>query len=128
MRGVHVTGSTQNNPVSLPADADAVRALLLKESPELDLPVDTIDRKEIRREFSRIRCPLCRWNPTADSRWTCIAFGTPEPPFDSCGTVWNTFSTRGRCPGCRHQWTWTTCLRCGMPSKHDDWYENHPDA
>jgi hypothetical protein len=74
-------------------------------------------------DFSAIRCPLCRWHPEASSRWTCSCFGTPEPYFESCGTVWNTFSTRGRCPGCGHQWQWTTCLSCQEVSLHVDWYE-----
>ena len=122
-----------DDPVSLVADPvvtdpDAVRTLLLKESPELHVPVDTIDRKSIRRDFSRIRCPHCEWKPKSDSRWSCVSFGTPEPPFESCGTVWNTFSTRGKCPGCQHQWTWTTCLKCGMAAKHDEWYEEQPET
>src|SRR5215510_4975685 len=50
--------------------------------------------------FSRIRCPVCSWQPDASSRWCCDWVGTPEPFFESCGTVWNTFETRGRCPGC----------------------------
>ena len=73
--------------------------------------------------FSRIRCPLCRWQPTASSMWGCESAATPEPFFESCGTVWNTFSTRGRCPGCGHQWRWTSCLRCAGWSLHEDWYE-----
>ena len=52
-----------------------------------------------------------------------VAEDTPEPPFDGCGTSWNTFLTRGRCPGCRHQWQWTSCLRCHGWSLHEDWYE-----
>ena len=72
---------------------------------------------------SRIRCPLCFWQPSASSRWTCYVRGTPEPPFDGCGTVWNTFDTRGKCPGCGHQWIWTTCLHCRVASRHEDWYE-----
>lgn len=77
--------------------------------------------------FEGIRCPLCDWRPSASSRWTCICEGTPEPFFEGCGTVWNTFSTRGRCPGCSHQWQWTTCLRCQQASLHVDWYDaaNH---
>jgi hypothetical protein len=74
-------------------------------------------------EFERIRCPLCAWRPTRASRWCCDTGNTPEPPFAWCGTSWNTFSTRGRCPGCQHQWRWTSCLRCGGASLHDDWYE-----
>ncbi len=59
-----------------------------------------------------IRCPRCAWRPRAGSRWQC-----------DCGQVWNTFDTRGRCPGCGHQWTITACLSCGDFSPHDDWYE-----
>ncbi|PYR66924.1 MAG: hypothetical protein DMF87_07020 [Acidobacteria bacterium] len=76
-----------------------------------------------------MRCPLCGWRPSASSRWCCDSVDGPEPPFDSCGTIWNTFSTRGRCPGCGHQWKWTSCLRCHEWSPHDDWYEKadgHP--
>ena len=72
--------------------------------------------------FSHIRCPRCAWRPSVASRWACYCLGTPEPPFDACGTVWNTFSTGGRCPGCHHQWRWTSCLRCGEWSLHVDWY------
>ena len=74
--------------------------------------------------FSGIRCPLCSWRPTASSRWYCHAAGTPEPFFEGCGAVWNTFSTGGRCPDCSHQWEWTSCLRCEGWSLHQDWYEN----
>ncbi len=73
-----------------------------------------------------IRCPLCGWRPGASNRWCCVRSGTPEPPFDACGTVWNTFDTGGKCPGCGHQWIWTTCLRCGGASLHVDWYQ--PDG
>jgi DNA-directed RNA polymerase subunit RPC12/RpoP len=73
--------------------------------------------------FERIRCPLCNWRPLVSSVWSCFAQGTPEPPFDGCGTEWNTFTTRGRCPRCRHQWRWTSCLQCHGWSLHDDWYE-----
>jgi len=67
--------------------------------------------------------------PDASSRWCCHPHETPEPFFPGCGTVWNTFSTRGRCPGCDHQWLWTSCLSCGEWSLHQDWYEyetGHP--
>lgn len=75
-------------------------------------------------DYAGIRCPLCGWTPNASSRWYCFWSGTgPEPRFDACGTCWNTFDTRGRCPGCAHQWIWTTCLRCGIESRHEDWYE-----
>jgi hypothetical protein len=71
----------------------------------------------------RIRCPRCHWRPSPSSRWSCLGSGTPEWSFEGCGTVWNTFETGGRCPGCDHQWRWTSCLRCGEWSLHDDWYE-----
>ncbi|HWK08964.1 MAG TPA: hypothetical protein VNR64_02855 [Vicinamibacterales bacterium] len=72
---------------------------------------------------SGIRCPRCRWRPSASSRWCCSAAEAPEPFFSGCGTVWNTFATKGRCPGCQHQWQWTSCLRCAEWSPHVDWYE-----
>ena len=74
-------------------------------------------------EAQGVRCPLCGWRPTAASRWCCWWSEGPEPYFTSCGAEWNTFTTRGRCPGCQHQWRWTSCLRCGEWSLHDDWYE-----
>jgi hypothetical protein len=73
--------------------------------------------------FERIRCPACEWQPAPTDRWSCMAEDTPEPPFSWCGTVWNTFSTSGRCPGCQHQWQWTSCLHCHQWSLHEDWYE-----
>jgi len=72
--------------------------------------------------FDGIRCPLCMWRPSPASRWSCHRSG-PEPFFEDCGTTWNTFSTRGRCPGCAHQWQWTMCLRCQAWSLHEEWYE-----
>jgi hypothetical protein len=81
----------------------------------------TLTRDDEGSPFERIRCPLCKWQPNASSVWAC-AEGGPEPPFGACGTLWNTFLTRGRCPGCAHQWQWTSCLRCGGWSRHEDWY------
>ncbi|MBS1796282.1 MAG: hypothetical protein JSS81_20690 [Acidobacteria bacterium] len=75
--------------------------------------------------FERIRCPLCRWQPTAESRWCCASSGEPENFDGGCYTVWNTFETRGRCPGCNHQWRWTICPRCHGWSLHNDWYEKN---
>jgi hypothetical protein len=77
-------------------------------------------------QFHRIRCPRCQWQPDASSMWVCWSGDGPEPPFEACGTAWNTFATRGRCPGCAHQWQWTSCLRCDEWSLHEDWY-NHQD-
>ena len=53
--------------------------------------------------FGRVRCQLCGWQPSATSLWQCQSFGTPEPFFGGCGAMWNTFETRGLCPGCSHQ-------------------------
>ena len=96
--------------------------LLLKDdraSHRIRVDVSERDRDEA---FSGIRCPLCNWRPLRSSLWRCLSAGTPEPFFEGCGTEWNTFSTRGRCPGCSHQWQWTSCLRCQQWSKHEDWY------
>src|SRR6266550_7864627 len=75
-------------------------------------------------DFNRIRCPLCKWQPKPSHRWFCAPCDYPEFFADGCGACWNTFTTRGRCPGCRHQWRWTACLNCGGWSLHADWYEN----
>jgi hypothetical protein len=74
-------------------------------------------------EFNRIRCPLCKWRPNRSSRWFCGDCDYPEGFFHGCGTAWNTFTTRGRCPGCGHQWRWTICLICQGWSRHEAWYE-----
>jgi len=60
----------------------------------------------------RIRCPKCQWNPQSHDRWMC-----------HCGHTWNTFDTRGKCPGCGHQWNQTMCLACFEWSEHEAWYE-----
>ncbi|HXV59552.1 MAG TPA: hypothetical protein VEK15_02575 [Vicinamibacteria bacterium] len=67
----------------------------------------------------RIRCPRCVWEPERDSLWMC-----------TCLYVWNTFDTRGKCPGCGRQWMETCCLRCHEWSPHGDWYadEDERDA
>jgi hypothetical protein len=83
----------------------------------------TTDREKT-NQFSRIRCPLCKWRPRPSSRWYCGDCDYPEYFFDACGTAWNTFTTRGRCPGCGHQWRWTICLSCQGWSRHEEWYEN----
>ena len=62
---------------------------------------------------AEIFCPKCQWRPRAEDRWSC------EP---KCGTVWNTFWTRGMCPGCAKQWAVTQCLECKKTSPHKDWY------
>jgi len=71
---------------------------------------------------TKIRCPKCQWQPEASSRWMCSGAGPPENFPAGCGTAWNSFETRGICPGCDHRWEWTACLACGAWSRHDDWY------
>jgi len=88
------------------------------------IQVDLPDRAD--DPYDPIRCPQCGWRPTAADRWSCTWTGAPEPRFDACGTTWNTFATRGRCPGCSHQWMWTSCLRCAQWSLHEDWYHREP--
>jgi hypothetical protein len=58
-----------------------------------------------------IRCPKCKWMPRTKNIWTC-----------KCGHYWNTFDTRGLCPGCAYQWELTQCLQCGATSPHPEWY------
>jgi hypothetical protein len=97
--------------------------LLKKSDPAGDLKIITTLRPDDEDAFERIRCPLCDWRPMPSSTWCCYGLNTPEPAFEGCGAVWNTFSTRGRCPACQHQWRWTSCLRCGGWSLHEDWYD-----
>jgi len=96
---------------------------LLKESRRLDEVITTRFESSEDEGLNGISCPLCSWRPSAEDTWGCQSQDTPEPPFQSCGTAWNTFSTRGKCPGCAHQWRWTSCLRCGQWSLHEEWYE-----
>ena len=74
--------------------------------------------------LERIRCPLCAWQPVPSSLWSCVSVGAPEHFDRGCGTAWNTFLTRGRCPGCAHQWRFTSCLQCHQWSPHEEWYDD----
>lgn len=85
-----------------------------------DLSLEETDDVEI----PGIRCPLCKWRPRRIDMWTCWDVDHPEYFYGGCGTSWNTFATEGICPTCLHQWMWTSCLRCFMWSRHEDWYEN----
>ena len=62
-------------------------------------------------ELPGIRCPKCRWRPRTKYRWSC-----------KCEHQWNTFDTRGLCPGCGYQWESTACPQCGEMSPHSEWY------
>jgi hypothetical protein len=85
-------------------------------------PVETPGSDVIDAPSSRIRCPLCLWQPAPSSRWYCTDCAHPEYFHGGCGMAWNTFDTRGRCPGCDHRWRWTACLSCAEWSLHEDWY------
>ena len=88
-------------------------SLRKRETPSIDSVVTvTVNEDADENVFRGIRCPLCAWQPTPSSRWCCDASDAPEPFFQGCLTYWNTFTTRGLCPGCDHQWKWTSCLRC----------------
>jgi hypothetical protein len=65
-----------------------------------------------------IYCPLCRWRPGPDSRWSCT------PAIGGCGTSWNTFETRGVCPRCSWHWEITQCFACQQFSLHAHWYHD----
>ena len=113
------------HPAFIPADPTGWS---LKRNVPVDPAVTVLTRmKDQVDPFFGIRCPLCAWQPNASSRWCCDPRNSPEPYFDGCWTDWNTFSTGGRCPGCSHQWMWTSCLTCGGWSLHQDWY-HEPDA
>jgi len=89
---------------------------------------DTIDQMDDEEpDQGRIRCPLCQWRPDSGSSWACGDCAHPEYFFGGCGAVWNTFDTRGLCPGCGHQWRWTACLSCGGWSLHEDWYAKNDE-
>jgi hypothetical protein len=95
---------------------------LLKKGTTPTFVPDAASRDGEDTRSSRIRCPLCHWEPAPSTLWACESYGTPEPYFRGCGTMWNTFSTHGKCPGCAHQWTWTSCPNCHDWSLHEDWY------
>ena len=98
------------------------RRLLTRGAPPRDTVAPDQRLDEAPTDFDRIRCPLCLWQPRPADRWSCVACEHPEYFPDGCGTVWNTFTTRGRCPGCDHQWRWTSCLACHGWSPHEAWY------
>ncbi|MGH9800728.1 MAG: hypothetical protein ACRD82_10215 [Blastocatellia bacterium] len=100
---------------------------LLRKGEEPTDKLDTLIRlDDDESAYSRIRCPLCKWQPNANSRWNCGGGGPPEY-YQGCGTGWNTFDTGGVCPGCDHQWRWTACLSCSNYSLHEAWYTDEED-
>jgi hypothetical protein len=103
----------------------ATQTLFLRGSrlPGSDVVTGLLDRLDEDTPGLRIRCPHCGWVPGSSDRWFCGSEGPPER-YAGCGTSWNTFRTRGRCPGCDHQWQWTACLACGGWARHEEWYES----
>ena len=98
--------------------------LLRRSDPSRDLPgVVPFDDANV-REGQRVRCPKCLWQPASSDRWMCVSQGAPEYFELGCGTAWNTFETQGVCPGCQHQWQWTSCFACDQWSPHEEWYEH----
>ncbi len=93
-----------------------------RQTPETDEILKNIAEQQDTTDFSRIRCPLCQWQPQKSSRWCCADAPFPENFYGGCDTHWNTFETRGKCPGCQHQWRYTTCLSCHQNSLHEKWY------
>jgi len=74
-------------------------------------PLSTGPASMLGPEIPGVLCPKCIWRPRAKNRWRC-----------KCGHQWNTFDTRGLCPGCGYQWEITVCPECGEISPHKDWY------
>ena len=101
--------------------------LLQKTSLTEEILKKAFEKESEETDFSRIRCPKCLWQPKKSSRWYCADCAYPEYFFAACYTAFNTFSTRGVCPTCRHRWRWTSCLRCAGWSLHEDWYEKEKD-
>lgn len=111
-----------------PARLAALAFLLFQKSLT---PAEVIDERSQAGEedptFERIRCPVCHWRPRSSDRWYCGDCGHPEYFFEGCGMMWNTFATRGLCPGCLHRWRYTSCLECTAWSPHEDWYTGEKD-
>jgi hypothetical protein len=82
-----------------------------KESFVLDDDLEAQLGEGERGRRARIRCPQCAWQPGRHDVWVC-----------HCNTRWNTFETRGVCPGCSYAWRVTQCLKCEAFSPHEDWY------
>jgi len=61
-----------------------------------------------------VACPRCGVAPVVGELWTC------DP--DGCNGLFDTFASRGRCPHCEAQFSWTVCPACLQSSAHQAWY------
>lgn len=93
--------------------------LFLRDSVAKKIPENS--KSKLDPKLAKIRCPICKWEPQPFHLWCCGYLYQED--YMGCGTWWNTFETKGECPGCNHKWIWTTCLRCDESSRHEDWYE-----
>lgn len=121
----HRRGRTDQPLRKLPTPRYSDRMLqeLWLKGPARPLIVPTVaDLIEDDDDSRGIRCPLCAWVPRESDVWSCVGGDSPEHFTGGCGTVWHTFDTGGVCPGCAHQWEWTSCLRCHGWSRHKEWY------
>ncbi len=96
--------------------------LLLQKNLDFDESTIKETKDKETKDYPHIRCPKCNWQPKKESLWFCSNCDAPEYFYEACGTAWNTFDTGGKCPGCKHQWRWTSCLSCSQWSLHNDWY------
>ena len=75
-------------------------------------PAATVPTATYREGSPRVMCPCCDAIPDGDARWQC----------EFCWCAWNTFDTRGRCPGCDFTFPATFCPSCRRTTRHRDWY------
>ena len=76
------------------------------------------DDRPFGTERNDIACPSCGAHPIAGTQWVCAP--------DGCGGSFDTFASRGRCPHCDAQFTWTQCPRCDRVSAHPAFYVPPP--
>ena len=119
--------SPHGAPIRAPRARFQWFAFLLFQRGEIQRSIEALlEDREDDGVLRRIRCPACAWQPAATCLWYCADCIRPENFLGGCGTAWNTFETAGLCPGCAHQWQWTSCLACGQWSPHSSWYADEP--
>lgn len=97
-------------PIAFHVDANELAWIVFEGDPEPRI-WDPNQGEAMARNGQTFACPQCTWRVTDDCDWQC-----------SCGHVWNTFHTGGKCPACGHQWKETICLQCHEWSAHTAWY------